>query len=71
VPNDSIQVKPGGMAEVRNLSDDHEIVVRFADSETVRHYPLKIMKIGAFKKTGYDLCPDWDRMAVTQETMPI
>jgi hypothetical protein len=68
--NESIQVKPGGLAVMQNLSKDYEVLVRFIDSETVRHHPLKTMEIGAFKKADLDLCPDWDKMKITHEDQP-
>jgi hypothetical protein len=53
------RVEAGETLYSSNMADSDEILVSFVGSETVHHHPLKTMLLGAFRKQGANLCPDW------------
>jgi hypothetical protein len=60
-PNQTMPLAPGKIGWIAHLTEADEVHVKFADTGTFNSHPLSTMRMGAFKKAGYDLCPDWDQ----------
>jgi hypothetical protein len=58
--NETMPIAPGRVSWIPNLPGSDEVCVRFGDAEAIHRHPLNGMRKGAFKKAGYNLCPDWD-----------
>jgi hypothetical protein len=58
--NQTMRIMPGTICWITQLEATDEVLVRFADSGTFHRHPLSAMRMGVFKKAGYDLCPDWN-----------
>jgi hypothetical protein len=58
--SETMPLAPEKIGWIPNLSASDEVFVRFADSDAMHRHPLNGMRMGAFKKAGYNLCPDWD-----------
>jgi hypothetical protein len=53
------RLKPGQLTWFVNVTPSDEVLVSYVGSETIYRHPLKTMRLGAFRKQGVDLCPDW------------
>jgi hypothetical protein len=53
------RVENGKMVCLHDLPSSDEVVVTYVDTQSVFRHPLEAMPTGAFKRTGFNLCPDW------------
>jgi hypothetical protein len=53
------RLPPGGIGLLPDASSSEEVTVTYAGDTTIYRHPLETMILGAFRKAGADLCPDW------------
>jgi hypothetical protein len=52
-------LKPGHIYCMHDVTASDELLVAYVGLGKVFHYPVETMRMGAFKKQGANLCPDW------------
>jgi hypothetical protein len=53
------RLKPGHVFYAHDISASDELHVIYIESQKVFHHPVAPLRMGAFKKQGANLCPDW------------
>jgi hypothetical protein len=52
-------LKPGHIYCLHNISPSDELLATYVGLGKVFRHPVETMRMGAFKKQGANLCPDW------------
>jgi hypothetical protein len=55
----SYLLKPGHVCCMHDISASDELLVTYGDAQKVFRHPVETLRLGAFKKQGANLCPDW------------
>jgi hypothetical protein len=66
----SYLLKPGHIYCMHDISASDELLVTYVALGKVFRHPVVAMRLGAFKKQGADLCPDWKEDILAQSNPP-